>query len=81
MKKQVTTLPITRKALAEMNVIGVNHPFGASISKLTYVEIQQILTLHSIQQLLADYGIECPFHLEIEGLKLDGNSKEDEKED
>jgi hypothetical protein len=59
----VTTFPITRKTLAELNVIALNH--NIEVDKLTYVELQQTLTIYALIELLRDYGIQAPFHLDI----------------
>ncbi len=58
-------LPITRKTLAELNSIALNHPFD--LSSLTYTETQQVLTLWSLTQYFEDMGIDSPFVLTVPG--------------
>jgi hypothetical protein len=58
------TITIDRAALKEMRDLAVAAHIPEA-DKLTYEELQQVLTLHSLLKLFTEYGLEAPYVIDI----------------
>ena len=73
---QVVKFELTEKMLAEMEQLAIK--LALPTYNLSYTEIQQVLTLKSLEQLMQSYGLDVPYSLE--GF-LNVRHKEDRKSD
>lgn len=56
-------LPITRAALKEMSKLALECPLD--ISRLSYVETQQVLVLYSLIRYFNQFGLPGPIEIDI----------------
>ena len=70
-------LKITRQVLAEMATLASKGALDTS--RLSYTEVQQVLTLHSLKMYLATFNIELEIELDIK--ELDVINKKTSEED
>ena len=64
-KGTVAQVTIDRVALAEMATDAVKFGLPFPTQHLSYSEVQQVLTLHTLAKLLQSYGVEAPFALKV----------------
>ena len=65
--------PITLETLAEMEQIAVRLGDDET-AKLTWTQVQQVLTLRSFETLLKIYGLEAQFDLQLKSGESNGEN-------